>query len=140
MLMLAMVAVLVAIFFASVPLSLFQTTISAMQLLNAAAIFAMGIIFAVLGLYVRAGTRRPAVISIFAVLVACGYIIAMTVSALRSSQFVIGEHVPVMLICALLAALLVLLRWLLQAAIMAPKIAAARRRPDDAAAAARRTP
>jgi hypothetical protein len=140
MLMLAVVAFLVAIFFAFVPLSVFQTSISAVQLLNAAIIFAMAIIFAVLGLFVRAGTRRPAVISIVVTLLACGYIVAITIAALRSSRFLLGEHVPVPLICVLLAGLLVLVRWLWQAAIMAPRIAAARRRPDTTRPTARQTP
>jgi hypothetical protein len=122
-----------------VPVSSFQTSINAFQLLHAAGIFAGGVAFILVGNFVRAGTRRPAVIAIVLAALACTYLVTVAVIEVRHGNFAVFG-MPLTCIAALLAALLVSIRWLIQAAIIAPQLAAARRRPDSAAPPARPTP
>ena len=79
--------------------------------------------------------------AIIIAVLAGAYLGMIGVAEVRHGKYFVEYSMPMTFIVALLAALLMAIRWLWQAAaLIAPKLAAARRRPDSAAPPARPTP
>jgi hypothetical protein len=127
-LLLGAVALLLGIFLIFQPINPNQFFVSTVQLYNAAGIVAGGIAFGILGLAVRGGGRIPVFLALIIAGAASVYVVALGVFDVRQNQGISNSMMSLLFLAAILAALILLLRWLGKAAVIAPRLSAFRRR------------